>query len=156
MASDLNGASHGGNVPRTADPSAAMLPVEAEEHSNRDHDSWRESLRQELVLTQGYFVGWDSLELLDFRPGQLSREHKMQIDTEYRNWIELELGTAHSRKGPRRRARRREAAGRDEATGPAAHIGKKKRRRADYARVQKLYRATGRTRLPRVFLWRTK
>ena len=65
----------------------------------------------------------------------------MQIDTEYRNGIELELGTAHSRKGPRRRARRREAAGRNEATRPAAPIGKKKRRRADYARVQKLYRA---------------
>ena len=86
----------------------------------------------------------------------------MQIDTEYRNWIKLELGTAHSRKGPRRRARRREAAGWDEATGPAAHIGKKKRRRADYARVQKFYRAN-RSECSRkilsgdwVFLWRTK
>jgi len=46
----------------------------------RDHDSWRESLRQELVLTQGYFVGWDSLEFLDFRLGQLSWEHKELFD----------------------------------------------------------------------------
>ena len=99
---------------------------------------------------------WSSLT---FDPAS---EHKMQIDTEYRNWIKLELGTAHSRKGPRRRARRREAAGWDEATGPAAHIGKKKRRRADYARVQKFYRAN-RSECSRkilsgdwVFLWRTK
>ena len=65
----------------------------------------------------------------------------MLIDTEYRNWVELELGTAHSRKGPRRRARRRDAVGREEAAGPSAAIGKKQRRRADYTRVQKLYRA---------------
>ena len=104
-------------------------------------NSWRESLRQELVLTQGYFVRWDSLEFLDFRPGQLSREHKLMIDTEHSEWIKLELGSAHKRKGPRRRSRRREAAVREEATGPAAPMSKKKRRRADYARVQKLYRA---------------
>ena len=68
-------------------------------------------------------------------------EHKRLIDAEYVEWIKLELGSAHKRKGPRRRVRRREAADREEATGPAAPMSKKKRRRADYARVQKLYRA---------------
>ena len=77
------------------------------------------------MLTQGYFVGWDSLEFLDFEPGQLSREHKVLIDTEYDEWVRLELGSAHKRKGPRRRARRREAADREETTGPAAPMSKK-------------------------------
>ena len=132
------------NTPEAAGPSDLMLRVplaDREDNINRDHDSWCESLRQELVLTQGYFVGWDSLEFLDFRPGQLSREHKVMIDTEYSEWIKLELGSAHKRKGPRRRTRRREAAVREEATGPAAPMSKKKRRRAAYARVHKLYRA---------------
>ena len=132
------------NTPEAAGPSDPMLrvpPADREANINRDHDSWRESLRQELVLTQGYFVGWDSLEFLDFRHGQLSREHKALIDTEYDGWIKLELGSAHKRKGPRRRTRRQEAAVREEATGPAAPMSKKKRRRADYARVQMLYRA---------------
>jgi len=51
--------------PEAVGPSNSMLPdppATDEEKMKRDHDSWRESLRQELVLTQGYFVGWDSLE----------------------------------------------------------------------------------------------
>ena len=95
VASNVSWASHDSSVPEMPDPSTPMLaaPVSSEEQINRDHDSWRESLRQELILTQGYFVGWDSLEFLDFRPSQLSREHQQQIDMEYLNWIELELGT---------------------------------------------------------------
>ena len=150
-ASDLEGSVHQGDdgpseecvfpeavgpdIPVPRDPLATD-----QEQMNRDHDSWRESLRQELILTQGYYVGWDSLEFLDFRPGQLSREHKEMIDREYVEWIKLELGSAHTRKGHRRRARRREAADREEATGPAAPMSKKKRRRADYVRVQKSHR----------------
>ena len=67
------------DFPQAADPSDPMLGdpfAYSTDNINRDHDSWRESLRQELVLAQGYFVGWDSLEFLDFRPGQLSHEHK--------------------------------------------------------------------------------
>ena len=83
----------------------------------------------------------DSLEFMDFQPGQLSREHREMLDTEYQRWVESELGSSHIWKGPRRRARRREAAGRKEAAGPAKAGGRRKRRRTEYARVQKLYRS---------------
>ena len=83
----------------------------------------------------------DSLEFMNFRPGQLSREHREMLDSEYQRWVELELGSSHRRKGPRRRARRREAAGRKEAAGPAEAGGERKRRRTEYAQVQKLYRS---------------
>ena len=61
----------------------------------------------------------DSLEFMDFQPGQLSREHREMLDTEYQRWVESELGSSHRWKGPRRCARRREADGRKEAAGPA-------------------------------------
>ena len=67
-----------------------------------DYNVWRDSLVEELVCAQGY------------GPGQLSREHREMLDIEYQRWVELELGSSHRRKGPRRRARRREAAGRKE------------------------------------------
>ena len=106
-----------------------------------EYSSWKESLLEELVCAQGYLAGMDSLEFMDFRPGQLSREHREMLDIEYQRWVELELGSSHRRKGPRRRARRREAAGRKEAAGPAEAGGRRKRRRTEYARVQKLYRS---------------
>jgi len=46
------------DVPEVVGPDTSMPrvpPPLVEEQNNRDHDSWRESLRQELVLTQGYF-----------------------------------------------------------------------------------------------------
>ena len=52
MASNVSWASHDSSVPEMADPSTPMLvvPSPVEEQINRDHDSWRESLRQELIL----------------------------------------------------------------------------------------------------------
>ena len=107
-----------------------------------DYETWEAELREELVCAQGFLAGMDSLEFLDFQPGQLSREHREMLDSEYQRWVELELGSSHRRKGPRRRARRREAAGQKEAAGAAeAGGGERKRRRTEYARVQKLYRS---------------
>ena len=60
------------DFPQAADPSDPMLgdPVAySTDNINRDHDSWREALRQELVLAQGYFVGWDSLKKGRLRSG---------------------------------------------------------------------------------------
>ena len=108
---------------------------------DEEYAMWEDKLREELVCAQGYLAGMDSLEFMDFQPGQLSREHREMLDSEYQRWVELELGSSHRRKGPRRRARRREAAGRKEAAGPAEAGGRRKRRRTEYARVQKLYRS---------------
>ena len=52
---------------------------------------------------------------------------KLNIDSGYARWIQNELRTASSRKGPHQRARRREAGPRDsEATGPAEPMGRRK------------------------------
>ena len=81
-----------------------------------EYNVWRDSLLEELECAQGYLAGMDSLEFMDFQPGQLSREHRERLDKEYQRLVELELG-------PRRRARRQEAAGRKEAAGPAEAEG---------------------------------
>ena len=108
-------------------------------HERNRFDSWRESLLQELVLTQGYFYDIDTTQITDCEVGQLSQNQKSLIDEEYRNWMEGEVIASPHRKGANRRSRRREAQ-REKAAGPAAAGGRRARRRTQYARVQKLFR----------------
>ncbi|RLJ22762.1 hypothetical protein DJ031_00280 [bacterium endosymbiont of Escarpia laminata] len=129
--------------------------------SDIEFELWIEDLQHELILTQGYLVGLDSTEFLDFRPDNLSKANKDNIDKEYKDWVDHELRVSGARKGPRRRARRRQAALRKETTRkevePAAVMGRRRRRRTEYARIQKLYR-TNRTECARKVLtgeWRT-
>ena len=100
----------------------------------------RTTLLNVLLSNQDCFVGLDATEFIGFKPDQLSTMEKRKIDQEYTRWIQQELRVGGSRKGPHRRARRREAVPRDgEAAGPEKAMGRRKRRRAQYARVQKAY-----------------
>ena len=104
---------------------------------------YRSKLCEALLLAQDCFIGLDATELIGFKPDQLSQMDKNKINKEYARWIQNELAKGGSRKGPRRRARRREATVRDsDATGPAEAMGRRKRRRVQYARVQKAYHSS--------------
>ena len=97
-------------------------------------------LCEALLLAQDCFIGLDATEFIGFKSDQLSQMDRTKIDKEYARWIQNELAKGGSRKGPRRRARRREATVRDsDATAPAEAMGRRQRRRAQYARVQKAY-----------------
>ena len=141
------------DIPATASPSCNLWSEDASLPSGDDGGSspnlfdstesfmnHRADLREALMVDLYCFVGLNAMEIVGFEPDQLSPMDKRNIDLEYSRWIQQELRTGGRRKGPRRRARRREAVSRDsEATGPAEAMGRRKRRRAQYARVQKAY-----------------
>ena len=66
-------------------------------------------LCEALLLAQDCFIGLDATEFIGFKSDQLSQMDRTKIDKEYARWIQNELAKGGSRKGPRRRARRREA-----------------------------------------------
>ena len=141
------------NIPATASPSSNPQSEDASLPSGDDGGSApnlfdstesftnnRIELKEALLVSLDCFVGLDAMEIVGFEPDQLSAMEKRDIDTEYSRWIQQELEQGGRRKGPRRRARRREAVSRDsEAAGPAEAMGRRKRMRAQYARVQKAY-----------------
>ena len=133
-------------IPVTASPSCNPQLEDASRPSGEDggntpllfaFNMCRTELRETLLEQQDCFIGLDAI---GFEPYQLSLMDMNKIDMEYTRWIQNELNVGGSRKGPRRRARRREAVPRDnEAAAPAEAMGRRKRRRAQYARVQKAY-----------------
>ena len=108
-------------------------------HERNRFVSWRESLFQELALTQGYFYDLDSTQILDFEVGRLTQFQKSLTDNEYLEWLQGEAIASPHKKGANRRSRRRKAR-REKAAGPAAAVGRKARRKTQYARIQKLFR----------------
>ena len=104
-------------------------------HEQNRFDSWRESLFQELVLTQGYFYEIDSTQIMDCEVGRLTHTQKCLIDNEYLKWMEGEAIASPHKKGANKQSRRREAR-REKVAGPAAAGGRRARRMTQYARVQ--------------------
>ena len=78
----------GGNTPN---------PFDSFEES---YNLYRHNLCESLLLAQDCFVGLDATEFIGFKPDQLSRMDKNNIDKEYTRWIQHELTTGESRKGP--------------------------------------------------------
>ena len=68
--------------------------------SNSEFHKWKTALFAELVLSQEYYHGLNSIDLTDYRVGGLSVAQMKAMDDEYETWMANELKMGSRRKGP--------------------------------------------------------